>query len=318
MSYAAYGPGVLFITRNDIPNQPTINVGFAHEFSLDESGTLTGNYGTQQVPIDLARGEVKITGKFKTARMSGLAINAAFHGEVLTAGSLAATTFPGEVATLPAATSLTTSAATGAGSVLTFTATAGLVVGQVVTGTNIPAGTAIQSLTATTVTLTQAVTGTGAASGAAIAFGPVYTAANGTTFNQDLGAVYNQSGLPLLTTGTGAPAAAGQYTVGTGGKYFFHPADAAAQIALMYAYAQAAVGQTKIVMNHTLGWTPTFQLYYVTVFQGKTLYVRVFKAACSKFNRAFKLKDFLAPEFDIELQSNAAGQLYQETYAEVS
>ncbi len=66
---------------------------------------------------------------------------------------------------------LTTSAATASGNVLTFASTSGLAVGQTVAGTNIPAGTYILDLTSTTVTMNQNVTSTGVASGATITFG---------------------------------------------------------------------------------------------------------------------------------------------------
>lgn len=66
---------------------------------------------------------------------------------------------------------LTTSAATASGNVLTFTSTSPIVAGQTVSGTNIPAGTYVLDVTSTTVTLNQNVTSTGVASGATITFG---------------------------------------------------------------------------------------------------------------------------------------------------
>jgi hypothetical protein len=320
MSKAVFGPGALYITRTDLANQPTVNIGYAQEFSIDESGDLVENYGTNQYAIDIARGTIKATGKAKAARVSGIALNAVFHGEVLTAGSLGATTFPGEVATLSAAPTTTASVAAASGATqVTVTSPAGLVVGQVITGTNIPAGTSISAIAGSVLTLSQALTGTGVASGATLTFGPINTVANGATFNQDLGVVSNTSGLPLLTAGSGTPAAAGQYSVNsTTGQYFFHPGDAGKVIATMYAYTQAAVGQTKIVLNHQLGYTPTFQIDYATVFQGALMYVRVFKAVATKLTRQFKLKDFSAPEIDFGIAANAANQIYQETYPEVS
>ena len=70
-----------------------------------------------------------------------------------------------------ATSTLTTSAATASGNILTFSATSPIVAGQTVSGTNIPAGTYALDVTSTTVTLNNNVTGSGVASGATITFG---------------------------------------------------------------------------------------------------------------------------------------------------
>ena len=319
MSRSAFGPGAVYITRTDIPNQAPINIGYAQEFEVDESGDLVENYGQNQYALDAARATVKATGKFKAARLSGLAINAVFHGETMSVGSLAAPQAPGETITLGAATTQVTSALTAAGSaVLTFAATTGLIAGQVVTGTNIPAGTAITSLTSTTVTLTQNVSTGGVASGATITFGPVNTVNNGATFSKDLGVTY-KGGLPLLYAANAVPVGAGQYSVNAAaGQYFFHPTDAGKEINSMYAYTQAAVGQSKTVHNQPIGYTPTFQIDYVNLYQGGIHYVRIYKCVANKFSRAFKLKEFVAPAFDFAIQDDGTGRIYTETYPEVS
>ncbi len=317
---AAFGPGAIYVTRTDVPNQPTVNIGYAQEFSIDESADLVENYGQNQYAMDLARGTIKATGKMKAARVSGIALNSVFHGEVLSAGSLTATTSPGEVVTLPAATVLDASAATAAGgNTVSFAAAPAVVPGQVVTHAAIPAGTAVKSVAGDVVTLTQAVTGAGIAINDAVTFGPVNTVANGAVYNQDLGMTYNLTGLPLLGVGSAVPAAAGQYAVNSAtGQYFYHPLDGGKQIASMYAYSQPGVGQSKVVLNHQLGYLPTFQIDYVTVFEGLPYYVRVFRAASTKLSRQFKLKAFLAPEIDFGLAANAAGRVYEESYGEVS
>ena len=69
-----------------------------------------------------------------------------------------------------AAVSIPTSAAQGAaGTGLTFTSTAGVIAGQLVSGSSIPAGTYVASVTSTTVTLSQSTTAI-VASGATISF----------------------------------------------------------------------------------------------------------------------------------------------------
>ena len=84
--------------------------------------------------------------------------------------SSAGTTCVAQGTCYPSST-LTTSAATASGNVLTFTATSPIVAGQTASGTNIPAGTYVLDVTSTTVTLNQNVTSTGVASGATITFG---------------------------------------------------------------------------------------------------------------------------------------------------
>ena len=318
---AAYGPGVIIITRTDIPNQTPINVGFANEFSLDESGDVSNNFGQFSSPLDVARGECKYTGKMKAARISGLALNAAFHGETLTAGSISMQS--GELETVPAATSLNASAATAAGgTVLTFAAPPGVQAGQVVVGANIAAGTTVQSVNGNTVIVpATAISGAGVAVAQVVTFGPVYVAANGANFNADLGVVYNSTinaGLPLIYSASG-PAVACQYGVNTTtGTYFFHPSDAGKQMSHTYAWNNASVGQTKVVIAHTLGYTPTFQIDYATTYSGRQLYVRCFRAVSSKLSKQFKLKDFMNPEIDFSLAMNASNQIYAEYYPEVS
>ncbi len=80
--------------------------------------------------------------------------------------------------------SLATTAATSTGNVLTFSGTTGgshsVSIGATVAGTNIPSGTTVLSMTATTVTLSNNVTGTGVANSATITFyqGPFDTENN--------------------------------------------------------------------------------------------------------------------------------------------
>lgn len=85
---ALFGPGTLMITRTDVTLPTPINVGFAQEFSIDESASLKELYGQNKYPLVLASGEVKVTGKIKTAMVSGLALNAAFRGGTFATGQL--------------------------------------------------------------------------------------------------------------------------------------------------------------------------------------------------------------------------------------
>ncbi len=73
---------------------------------------------------------------------------------------------------IPAPVTLSTSAATVAGNVLTFASTTGAATNMVITGTNIPAGTTSTAVTATTITLSNNVTGAGVGAGASIIISP--------------------------------------------------------------------------------------------------------------------------------------------------
>lgn len=73
---------------------------------------------------------------------------------------------------IPAPQTFSTSAATGAGNVLTFASTTGATTNMVITGTNIPPGTVSTAVTATTITLNNNVTGAGVGVGASIIVSP--------------------------------------------------------------------------------------------------------------------------------------------------
>lgn len=83
---AAFGPGIVIITRTDTATPFAINIGDANEFSLDLSGSTKELYGQNEFPLVAARGTVKVTGKIKGAVLSGLAWNACFFGQSFTSG----------------------------------------------------------------------------------------------------------------------------------------------------------------------------------------------------------------------------------------
>lgn len=95
-----FGPGILYLTRTDISNATPANVGYANEFSYDFAGDTKELYGQNQLPLLIARGTIKATGKIKAATVSGLAVND-FLGGTWTAGTqydiytAAATAIPG-------------------------------------------------------------------------------------------------------------------------------------------------------------------------------------------------------------------------------
>jgi hypothetical protein len=83
---AAFGPGILIVTRTDIANAPAVNVGYAQTFSLDTAATNKELYGQNKFPLVVAQGTVKVTGKITAAVISGIAWNSAFYGQAFTPG----------------------------------------------------------------------------------------------------------------------------------------------------------------------------------------------------------------------------------------
>lgn len=80
---AAFGPGILIVTRTDTTTPIAINVGYAQELNLDFAGNTKPLFGQNQYPLVVARGTVKATGKWKAATISGIAWNSAFYAGTL-------------------------------------------------------------------------------------------------------------------------------------------------------------------------------------------------------------------------------------------
>lgn len=145
------------------------------------------------------------------------------------------------------------------------------------------------------------------------------TTTNSATFDADLGVVYASTGLPLTNVGSGSLTAAGQYKYAAG-IYTFYLADASAAILITYS-STVTGGQSLTVANKLIGVTPTFQLdYYTTLNQpsAKSLIFRVFACISDSADFSFKLEDFMMPSFDFSVFANAAGNIFEKVYSEVS
>jgi hypothetical protein len=121
---AAFGPGILIVSRTDIAIPAPVNIGYAQEFSFEAAGVIKELYGQFQWPLAVARGTIKGTAKIKAAVLSGLAWAAVFYG-----GTGTSTT--GQIAWNVGSTfSLSTAATTlQVGSSLTFDADLGITYG---------------------------------------------------------------------------------------------------------------------------------------------------------------------------------------------
>jgi hypothetical protein len=262
---AAFGPGILILTRTDISPGIAINVGYVQEFGLDFTGATKQLYGQLQFPLVAARATIKATGKMKNATLSGLAMNACFYGNTFSTAAQSASA-PGVYSW-------------NVGSTLTLS-----------TG----------STTATQV-------------------------GSSLTFDADLGITYVGSGLPLQRVSTGLEAA-GKYSITTGspGLYNFAAADTTGGPAggnpIKVTYTQfgstatsTLAQQSLVVINQIIGNTPTFQLDYYTNLNQPSytpFAVRIYACVASKHVMAFKLEDYMLPEFDFDIFANNAGQVY--------
>jgi hypothetical protein len=82
-----FGPGILYVTRTDVANSTPVNIGYINEFSTDFTFTTKQLYGQNQLPLLVARGTGKLTGKMKAATLSGIAMNNIMFGGSWTAGT---------------------------------------------------------------------------------------------------------------------------------------------------------------------------------------------------------------------------------------
>ena len=86
--FDAFGPGILIVTRTDVTPGTPVNIGYSQAFSFQFAGQIKELYGQNQLPLDAARGTVKVTGRVTAACLSGLAWNTTFFGQTFTSGGL--------------------------------------------------------------------------------------------------------------------------------------------------------------------------------------------------------------------------------------
>ena len=87
MSVFEFGSGVLTGTRTDISGQQTPRrFGVLQDVSIDFAGDIKMLFGTNQYPVDSARGKTKIEGKAKFAGIQAAGYNDLFFGQTLATG----------------------------------------------------------------------------------------------------------------------------------------------------------------------------------------------------------------------------------------
>jgi hypothetical protein len=255
--FAAFGPGILIVTRTDVSPVVPINVGFAQELTLDFSGNTKQLYGQKQFPLVAARGTIKATGKWKSAVISGIAWNNAFYGMTsFTSGGISWNVDS------------------------TFTTSTSVATVQV--------GSSL-------------------------------------TFEADLGVKYAANSLPLQRVATGSETT-GKYSVAStqAGLYTFGGGDTTTATNLKVTFTNtnaATAAQSLLVTNQTIGFTPSFQLDYFTQLAqptNKAFAVRLYACVGGKQSLAFKLEDFMMPEFDFDLFADASDRVINYYFPEIS
>jgi hypothetical protein len=126
------------------------------------------------------------------------------------------------------------------------------------------------------------------------------------TFVADLG-VYNAATGVQLTRVASAPAT-GQYSVAAG-VYTFAAADTTNGVLINYEYTAAAGGESFVMTNQLMGYSPTFSALLYAPYQGKKLVLKFNSCISSKLALPLKNDDFMVPDFDADAFADAAGNL---------
>jgi hypothetical protein len=137
--------------------------------------------------------------------------------------------------------------------------------------------------------------------------------AHAADFVEDLGVVYQATGLPLDRVA--APAAAGQYSL-SAGTYSFGAADAGAGVLISYGYTVAGDGAKLTVTNQLSGAAPVFKAVLYESFRGKTLQLELLQCVSTKLSLPTKQEDFVQAELDFVAFADPAGNVMNLSFAE--
>ena len=132
------------------------------------------------------------------------------------------------------------------------------------------------------------------------------TSANAATWVEDLGVTYAATGLSFTKVVSGP--AAGQYSV-SAGIYTFAAADASAAVLLSYLYTSSTTGNKLVITNQLMGQAPTFKLRLFNTYQGRATVYEFNQAQSSKLTLNSRNEDWLIPELDFSLFTDASNTL---------
>ncbi|HUC62652.1 MAG TPA: hypothetical protein VMF53_11930 [Alphaproteobacteria bacterium] len=139
------------------------------------------------------------------------------------------------------------------------------------------------------------------------------TVANASAFVDDLGVLYQTTGLPLARVQT--VSAAGQYSVAAG-VYSFYSGDASAGVQLSYTYTIAGSGTKMTVANQLAGSAPVFKAVLYETFQGKTLQLELLQCVSTKLSFPTKQEDYVTSELDFSAFADGFGNVMNLSFAE--
>lgn len=139
------------------------------------------------------------------------------------------------------------------------------------------------------------------------------TVANASAFVDDLGVMYQASGLALSRVE--APTSAGQYGV-AGGVYSFNAADANAGVVISYTYTVAGMGTKLTVTNPLSGSAPIFKAVLYESFQGKMLQLELLQCISGKLSLPAKQEDYMQAELDFSAFADPSGNVMNLSFAE--
>jgi hypothetical protein len=312
----SFGAGRLYMLPYGIVAPQPVQVGTIQETSVDFDWSEKVLQGSRDAAAAIARGGLKVSGKVKNAKLRMADISSVIFGTTPAQGLTIAVDNEGLPTglSIPASVTLPTSAATASGSVLPFTSTAGVVVGQTVSNANIAAGTVVQSIVAnTSVTLSNPITAA-ISSGSQIVFGPSISVVNAATFVDDLGVINVNTGVQL-TPVVSAPTT-GQYSVSKG-VYTFAAADAGNQVSISYEYTKSTVGSSFTYYAQQMGPRPTFKMVLSNAgfmnnpnYAGQPFGLTLWNAGISKFSLDFKNEDWNIPESDFSAAADFMNRVF--------
>lgn len=308
----------------NLPTNPTpLKLGTLQDVSLDLSFEIKELYGQLQFPVSVARAKGKITGKAKFGRLNSNFFNQFFFGATATqpmeqvstdglyviAGQLnvvALHTASGGTGYVAGDTG--TIAGGTAGFLATYqvlTVSAGAVVTFAITYSG--AGYATGMSIATTAT-------SGAGSGflvdiTSVAAANTIRVAQASTVLQDLGVIYNATGVPLIKVGS-SPAL-GQYAYASGIYTFNSSESATAVFAISYMYlaVSSTYGYTQAVMNQFMGYSPILTVTFHTIFNNQEFNWILWNCIFNKLSLTTKIDDYLIPEMDFSAFADSGNRV---------
>jgi hypothetical protein len=137
--------------------------------------------------------------------------------------------------------------------------------------------------------------------------------ANAASWVEDLGVVYQATGLPLSRVAS--VTAAGQYAAASG-VYTFFSGDSGQALLVSYTYTIAGSGAKLTVANQLLGSGPVFKAVLFESFQGKIFQLELNQCLSSKLALPTKIEDYLESELDFSAFADGAGNVMALSFAE--